>query len=188
MIVGGTTSVIGGGKFANGATSAAFVYLFNDLAHWREVELRDLDRLRNAGYTVLEQVKLNITDVAGKSISVIADSVAMKGDQLIISEVKDGLGAKLSAGQRAMFSAALGEGKIAIASSEVARQLGLKAGVDIFAQSSRLTQIAVRLEAMSGSRAVGQLMRIGGGGVLGGALRVIGGVGGALATFTGELQ
>jgi len=27
--VGGTASVIGGGKFANGAVSAAFVHLFN---------------------------------------------------------------------------------------------------------------------------------------------------------------
>lgn len=33
MIVGGTGSVLGGGKFANGATTAAFGYIFNCLGH-----------------------------------------------------------------------------------------------------------------------------------------------------------
>ncbi|MEW5788554.1 MAG: RHS repeat-associated core domain-containing protein [Pseudomonadota bacterium] len=33
VIVGGTASVIGGGKFANGATTAAFAYLYNATAH-----------------------------------------------------------------------------------------------------------------------------------------------------------
>ena len=32
-IVGGTASVIGGGKFANGAVSAAFVHMYNAMAH-----------------------------------------------------------------------------------------------------------------------------------------------------------
>src|SRR6266513_235531 len=32
-VIGGTASVLGGGKFANGATTAAFGYLFNQAAH-----------------------------------------------------------------------------------------------------------------------------------------------------------
>lgn len=32
-VVGGTASVLGGGKFANGAVTGAFVYLFNDMMH-----------------------------------------------------------------------------------------------------------------------------------------------------------
>ena len=32
-IAGGTASVIGGGKFSNGAMGAAFIMLFNDLAN-----------------------------------------------------------------------------------------------------------------------------------------------------------
>ena len=32
-VIGGTVSVIGGGKFANGAVTGAFTMLFNDLAH-----------------------------------------------------------------------------------------------------------------------------------------------------------
>jgi hypothetical protein len=34
-LIGGAASVAGGGKFANGATTAAFAYLFNDLADMR---------------------------------------------------------------------------------------------------------------------------------------------------------
>ena len=36
-VVGGTVSVIGGGKFANGAQTGAFSYLFNHWAHWAEL-------------------------------------------------------------------------------------------------------------------------------------------------------
>jgi len=35
-ILGGTASVLGGGKFANGAVSGAFTYLFNNAAHEAE--------------------------------------------------------------------------------------------------------------------------------------------------------
>jgi RHS repeat-associated protein len=33
VVAGGTASALGGGKFENGATTAAFAYLFNELAH-----------------------------------------------------------------------------------------------------------------------------------------------------------
>jgi len=36
-VVGGTASVLGGGKFANGATTAAFGYLFNEMLHPRNL-------------------------------------------------------------------------------------------------------------------------------------------------------
>jgi len=32
-IVGGTASKLGGGKFANGAVSAAFVHMYNHISH-----------------------------------------------------------------------------------------------------------------------------------------------------------
>ena len=41
--VGGTTSVLAGGKFANGATTAAFQHLFNDEAAHREPEISSKD-------------------------------------------------------------------------------------------------------------------------------------------------
>lgn len=128
-----------------------------------------------------------MTDAAGGKFTVIADSVAMKGDQLIITEVKDGLGARLSAGQKAMFEVAYGEGKIAIQTAENAAKFGLEAGTNLFSQSAKLTQIAIRLEAVTGGRAAGQLLRlIGTEGVVGGVIRGVLGVGGALPTFSAD--
>jgi len=49
-VVGGTASVLGGGKFANGATTAAFGYLFNQMMNPRgssansEIESREFNR------------------------------------------------------------------------------------------------------------------------------------------------
>jgi hypothetical protein len=37
-IVGGTASELGGGKFANGAVSAAFVMMYNDMSHPRTIQ------------------------------------------------------------------------------------------------------------------------------------------------------
>ncbi len=42
-IVGGTASVVGGGKFANGAVSAAFVHMYNFSAHPTPAEQRQMD-------------------------------------------------------------------------------------------------------------------------------------------------
>lgn len=44
VVVGGTVSVIGGGKFANGAAQAGFGYLFNCLAHECFAQGRDAER------------------------------------------------------------------------------------------------------------------------------------------------
>jgi hypothetical protein len=130
----------------------------------------------------VEQVALTVTDAAGQAVRVIADSVAMVGDKLLITEVKDGLGAKLSPGQKAMFEVAMGEGKIAIVSADIAERFLLRAGVDLFSQTTRLSQIGIRLEAMVGSRAVGQLARMGGGSAVGGAVRVLSGPVGIVIT------
>lgn len=44
-MVGGTASVLGGGKFANGAQTGAFSYLFNQVAHRENnAELGDIAR------------------------------------------------------------------------------------------------------------------------------------------------
>jgi hypothetical protein len=40
-VIGGTASVLGGGKFANGAVTAAFIYLYNDSVH-REDQYNEL--------------------------------------------------------------------------------------------------------------------------------------------------
>lgn len=184
-IVGGVGSVLSGGKFGSGALTAAFGYLFNDLQHWQIAEQKSIESLIRNGHTVVSQVALTVTDSGGKSFAVIADSVAVIADRLVITEVKDGLNAKLSPGQKAMFDAAFRDGKIMINSAEKASLLGLEAGKDIFSQAKTLSQVAVRLEAWTGSRAAGQLLRIGGaGGAIGGVLRFVGGAAFGLATFT----
>lgn len=38
MVLGGTASELGGGKFANGAATAAFVMLFNEIEHQQSVQ------------------------------------------------------------------------------------------------------------------------------------------------------
>ncbi|SMN17254.1 Rhs family protein [uncultured Candidatus Thioglobus sp.] len=47
-VVGGTVSVIGGGKFANGAQTGAFRYLFNESMHSYLKELRNIKEFREA--------------------------------------------------------------------------------------------------------------------------------------------
>jgi rare lipoprotein A (peptidoglycan hydrolase) len=51
MIAGGTGSVLGGGKFGNGATTAAFQYLFNQMAS----EARQAQSGVSAGEQLAEQ-------------------------------------------------------------------------------------------------------------------------------------
>ncbi|MCW5620467.1 MAG: RHS repeat protein, partial [Burkholderiales bacterium] len=55
-VVGGTASVIAGGKFANGAFTAAYGYLFNELNHPKEpVELRVGNQVHDGFAEVLRQ-------------------------------------------------------------------------------------------------------------------------------------
>jgi hypothetical protein len=54
-VVGGTVSVIGGGKFANGAAQAGFGYLFNYLSGGRDVSSpEELDQVAGPGMTLKE--------------------------------------------------------------------------------------------------------------------------------------
>ncbi len=57
-IIGGTSSKLGGGKFANGAVSGAFSRLFNDLKVSSEFN-DDIDKIRKDpfGKTVLEDIE-----------------------------------------------------------------------------------------------------------------------------------
>jgi hypothetical protein len=188
-IAGGVGSVIAGGKFENGAATAAFGYLFNALSEWQMAERASVRALRDHGWQVLEQVALSVSDGAGKSFTVIADSIALKGDTLLITEVKDGLFAKLSPGQKAMFEVAMKGGDISIVSSNKAAEFGLKAGESLFSQAGTVAKLAIQLEANTGSRAAGQLVRaLGSQGGAVGVLRVLGSVGFGIARFTSGAQ
>ncbi|MEB0032208.1 RHS repeat-associated core domain-containing protein [Undibacterium sp. RTI2.1] len=159
-IVRGTASVFGGGKFANGAQTAIFSYLMNEVAHWKQMERASARALRYLGFKVEQGVKLLVTSADGTSRIMIADSVAMKDGLLIITEVKDGLGAKLSAAQKMIFEIAKDEGTIAIVSSDRAGRLGLEARVNLIEQTTFIQRIAISLEANIANKAAGQLTRV----------------------------
>jgi len=69
MVVGGTVSVITGGKFANGAKTAAFQYLFNEVLH------------ANSFYEDLEEAysQIDVEDV----VSVTLESVLSAKDNTL---------------------------------------------------------------------------------------------------------
>ena len=190
VVAGGIGSSLAGGSFMDGAQTAAYGYLFNSLAHWQIAERNSAKVLLDNGWKVVEHVALTVTDTGGKSFTVIADSIAMKGDMLLITEVKDGLAAKLSPGQKAMFDVAMKGGNISIVSAQKAGEFGMLAGQSLFSQAGEVTKLSIRLEAMTGSRAVGQLARTLGtpAGAAVGVLRVLGSVGFGVATFTSGAQ
>jgi len=61
-LVGGTVSAIGGGKFANGAVSAAVVYLFNDASH------NDFTKEGKYNYKYIKNLKVTIDKMNKNSI------------------------------------------------------------------------------------------------------------------------
>jgi RHS repeat-associated protein len=58
-VVGGTASVVGGGKFANGAVSGAFTYLFNHAAHDEDEEQQTRDDARTVRHYINDYIKKN---------------------------------------------------------------------------------------------------------------------------------
>lgn len=90
-VIGGTVSVIGGGKFANGAASAAFVDLFNRQLHQpprdeRAERLAAIERVREAvakGETVPLVDLLGGTDLDQDALAQIAEA---RGDVIFRSD------------------------------------------------------------------------------------------------------
>ena len=84
MIIGGTASVLGGGKFTNGAQTAAFGYLFNFLAH---VWMPDLSRgqvghvmiTTDNGRVIESQFPSNHAPLGPNTTLTAAETVASEG-------------------------------------------------------------------------------------------------------------
>ena len=62
MVIGGTASVLGGGKFSNGAETAAFGYLFNCLAHECLSKYWDHDAPGYHSYSLMSPILCNIVE------------------------------------------------------------------------------------------------------------------------------
>ncbi len=154
-VVGGTASVIGGGKFGNGALTGAFSRLFNDL---KENQLRGLagEAARSADLPgALRGVRIGVT-VDGKIVEAVADFVYRNGG-LVIDEVKVGSESKFSVNQKVVYQAAL-QGNIQILDSSAAKKLGVDLGTTLARQGVPVT---VNLVSFGAARAQRQAVRMG---------------------------
>ena len=168
-VVGGTFSVLGGGKFANGALTAAYAYMFNDLGAnhdaGKAAEARTIGQLRGEGRIVVEQVRLRVLTEMSSSIEAIADYAYRDGDRIIFGEVKDGTGARFSQNQKAVYSALL-EGRAVITNPDVVRTLGLTANTRYV--------VSLTVNAVASSRALAQVGRMVGSRYVAGAVSLLG--------------
>ncbi|WP_323144387.1 hypothetical protein [Massilia phyllosphaerae] len=92
----------------------------------------------------------------------VADFIAVKDGNVIIGEVKDGLGAKLTPFQKTLFASDEALGRLAIASE--ARRVGsIVAGKTIYSQLSMGARLSFTLEGTLTGRAGRQIAaRVGG--------------------------
>lgn len=190
--VGGVASVAGGGSFWRGAASGAFDYLFNTVQHWRAVEQLTAEFFENQGYDVVRGVKIVLKGLPGELDTYgIADYIATKDGQVIIGEVKDGLGSKLSSFQRALAGDASALQRLVIVNAEKATALNLEAGTMLVKQLGVGAKLTWMLDAQFGSRAAATGARMWGADAMAvrigiGALRVFGSVGFVLLTTAGN--
>ncbi len=152
----GTVSELTGGKFANGAFTATFQHLFNELsaaqaAHKDAVEKR-IAELVKSGMAVVREMRITIT-ISGHPVTAVADFAYLLDDELVLGEVKTGAEAKFSPAQKKAYWAAI-ENKMFSISDDAKTGLGLEKG-----RGSSLTIRAVEIIAPAGSRALGEAAR-----------------------------
>jgi hypothetical protein len=191
-VAGGVGSVIAGGKFANGAVTAAYGYLYNAITSWQLAENMSADGLREAGWKVEQGVEIVMKGLPGELDKYgVADFLATKNGELLIGEVKDGLGAKLSPFQKALFSSPGALERLTVASAERAQSLGLIANKILVAQLSVDAKIMLTLTGSLNGRAAGEAARRMGGNlatrVAFGALRAVGSTAFTLITMEGNV-
>ncbi|AVR96635.1 RHS repeat domain-containing protein [Pseudoduganella armeniaca] len=171
--VGGTASVLGGDKFANGAMTGAFSYIFNDLAHnkltGKEAEAARAMELEALGAkNIRSQVAIEALKADGTVVRAIADFVYEHDGRIVFEEVKAGLGARLTGNQVVVYDAIV-KGEAMIVNSAVARAFNVEAGKPISAAGSW----AMKLIAAPGGRAASQWTRYLAKGVVG-AMAIVG--------------
>ena len=88
-IIGGTFANLSGGKFANGAMSAAFTHLFNAEANLYKV----LDRIQK-GYSILDKIKshfglMSNTEIEAEMIKIYQDDINNMNRWLSVHNIND---------------------------------------------------------------------------------------------------
>lgn len=154
----------------------------SDIRGWKAVENAVVETYRNAGYTVEQGVRVVLRGMPGELDRIgVADFIARKEGELLIGEVKDGLGAKFTQFQKAVAGGdASALGRLAIVNDSRALRLNLKAGEMLSKQLTVGSRLELALFASAGSRAARQAGEYWGAEALGtrvflGALRVVGG-------------
>ena len=89
-------------------------------------------------WNVVEEVAMEVTDEGGKVHKVVVDSITVKDEMVLTTEVEDGFFSKLSSNRIEMFKTALGERRFFTVATQKARGLDLKAAVKLFEQSTKL--------------------------------------------------
>lgn len=125
------------------------------LASWKAAENMSAEDLAKRGFTVVKQVGLTATTKDGSTYTMRADSAATREGMVVVTEVKDGLGAKLLPAQKAAFEAAMNEGKVAIQNPLVSKKLGLSKITNL----AEARGLAVRLDGTLTGRAAASLAR-----------------------------
>jgi hypothetical protein len=168
-VIGGTASVIGGGKFANGAMTGAFQYLVNEATANRSrglgAQTAVVKDLMARGFDVIENVRLQVMLEGGVPIEAIADYAYREGDQIVFGEVKDGLGARFTQNQKIVYDAIV-EGRVKVVNIDHRIALEILPGEKYAASLS--------VHALAGSRAMRQVASRWGVKAIGGVLTILG--------------
>ena len=165
FLVGGTASVLGGGKFANGAVTASFGYLFNHFEHERQVA-QAIQEAIDQGYQVVKNFELTVDVGGGQQVKAIADyAYVNSANELVLGEVKTGLGAKFTGNQKILYEAAL-KGRVLLSNKSLAT-LGLSS-------SKGVTVRGLTLLASPGARVLGSAGRMWFGRGVAGAVTILG--------------
>lgn len=162
--VGGIASVAGGGKFWQGAQTAAFAYLFNEVVHnvsanraaGIKFEAAVVDDLIEQGYKVARNVELKFVAASGELTTAIADYMYLKEGEIILGEVKYGLNAKLSAGQKVVYEALIAGKDIGIDSGALER-----AGISPQAYKTAMARFELVVSELGGRAARQALIKWG---------------------------
>ena len=135
--IGGTAEALGGGKFANGAVTGAFVYLLNHLAHSTQREIarkkiiEDIANLTGLSTTVIEESMkfAYITTDQLRDELLAAGNSTKQVDEVLSRTAKTGGIARI--GSRLLFYGQVGYSLYKIWENPTASNIALQ-GADIF--------------------------------------------------------
>ncbi|MEW9900241.1 hypothetical protein ABWL39_16595 [Chitinivorax sp. PXF-14] len=108
-VVGGLASSLAGGKFSNGAVTAAFAYLFNDLASQQKgkaLEVQAQAELNGQGWSTYTNRQIVFEDGVASEM----DIIGRRGAEISAIECKNGSCAKWTPNQKSHIDA-LAEGR-----------------------------------------------------------------------------